>query len=61
MHKVALDVSIFVDFLLGEETARRQADLLVFLHVADHKAGVLMISAHDLVQLDVVQLYLGTR
>ena len=54
MHKVSLDVAILVDFFLGEEAARGQADLLVLLHIADHKAGVLVIAAQNFVQLDVV-------
>lgn len=55
VHKVALDVAILVDFLLREEAACGQANLLVLLHIANYKARILMVAAHNVVELDVVQ------
>ena len=59
MDEVACDVTIVIDFLLGEKALSWQPDLLIFLHIAHHKARVSVVSTNDFVELDVIFLDLG--
>lgn len=58
VHKVAFDVAILIDLLLSEEATCGQANLLVLLYITNYKTRVLVVPAHNVVKLDVVQFNL---
>ena len=58
MSEPPLNISVFVDLFLREETICWEPDLLLLLHIANNKYWVLMIPSHNLIQLYVVKLNL---
>jgi hypothetical protein len=59
MLELAAKISIFINFFSGEISFGREANLLLFLHIADDEDRVRVVASNDLIDGDVALTDLG--